>query len=295
MKPHHRADAALLLVTLSWGLTFPLIRSAVQELSPEHFLASRFSLAALAFVPLVVASRGARRGLWRAVAPGLGLGVLAWSSYYTQTLGLQTVPAGRAAFITGTSVILVPLMAPLFRSGRPSAMDLAAALLATVGMYLLTDPAGGGFSAGDGWILLCATTYAVYIHLLQKVLRRDHHDVSLAFTQVVGIALCGMALLPAARGQAPVWSTGVLVAIVVCAVFATVGTFWLQTRFQGRTTPQRVALIFSMEPVFAAFFAYMLLGETMTAIGAAGAVVILIAVVGAEILAAPPGRKPPPA
>jgi drug/metabolite transporter (DMT)-like permease len=141
---------------------------------------------------------------------------------------------------------------------------------------------------------VCATVYAVYIHALQKVLRHDHHDLALAFLQVAGIAACALATLPLSHGRTPVWSGAALGAVVVCALLATVGTFWLQTRFQGRTTPQRVALIFAMEPVFAAMFAYLLLNEIMTARAVLGASIILGAVIGAEVLAAPPGRKPPP-
>lgn len=287
MNAHRRADLALVLVAVFWGVTFPLIRDAVAEIAPVQFVAWRFGLATAAFLPLVLASPAARRGLRRAWKPGLILGLLAWFSYFTQTIGLQTVPAGRAAFITGTNVILVPLISPLFRAGRPSRVDLVAAIVATCGLYLLTrDGASGdgGLSVGDLWIFGCASAYAVYIHVLQKILRTDHSDVALAFTQVAGIFLFG-ALVLGFDGRVAIAATRpVLTALVVCALLATVGTFWLQTRYQGRTSPQRVALIFSLEPVFAMGFAWWLLGETLSLLGAIGALVILIAVVGAEWL-----------
>ena len=72
--------------------------------------------------------------------------------------------------------------------------------------------------------------------------------------------------------------------MIFCATFATVATFWLQARFQGQTTAQRVALIFALEPVFATAFAWWLLGETMGLIGGLGAVLVLGAVLGAELL-----------
>ncbi len=115
----HRADLAMLLVTLFWGLTFPLIRSAVSTLEPLVFVGFRFSLALLVFLPLVLFNAKARSGLRAAAVPGLILGALAGGGYITQTLGLTTVGAGRAAFITGLSVILVPLLSPVFRA-RPS-------------------------------------------------------------------------------------------------------------------------------------------------------------------------------
>jgi drug/metabolite transporter (DMT)-like permease len=270
-------------VTILWGLTFPLIRSALEDVDPFHFIALRFGLATLAFLPLLLSRPRARASVRRALLPGLGLGLLAWSSYFTQVLGLRTVTAGRAAFITGTSVILVPLMSPWFGAGRPGRVDLGAAILATVGLYLLTGPAGGGFTAGDAWILLCAVTYAIYIHTLQKVLARGHHDLALAFAQIAAVALFGLLLVPT-RASPLVLTGNVILAVVFCAVFATVGTFWLQTRYQGRTTAERVALIFAMEPVFASLFAYLLLRETLSWVGALGGALILAAVLGAELL-----------
>ena len=169
--------------------------------------------------------------------------------------------------------------------------------MATAGLYFLTmEPGSGGLGAwrlseGDLWILGCALAYTVYIHVLQKVLARRPHELSLAFTQVAGIALLAVTLLGARGNVAIPFTQAVLVALAVCAVLATVGTFWLQTRYQGRSSPERVALIFSLEPVFATLFAYWLLGETLGAVGALGAGLILIAVVGVEMLAAREQRR----
>jgi len=277
-----RADIALLVVAALWGLTFPLIRSAVQDLDPFVFVPARFGLASIAFLPAFFVSPAARRGLRDALLPGAALGALAWTSYLTQTIGLQTIQAGRAAFITGTAVLMVPLLSPLFRAGRPTARDFGGAALATGGLYLLTAPTGVGFSAGDGLVLFCAASYAVYIHLLQKVLRRRHDPVALAFTQVATITACSLVALPLLGSGGSQWTASAWTGVAFCALFATAGTFFLQTRFQGETTPQRAALVFSMEPVFAALFAYFLLAETLPLTGALGAGLILAAVLGVE-------------
>jgi drug/metabolite transporter (DMT)-like permease len=291
VSPRLRADLALVVVTLLWGITFPLIRSALADLDPYQFVGWRFLIATVAFLPLVLAHPASRRGLGRAFLPGLLLGSLAWTSYISQTIGLQTIPAGRAAFITGLSVILVPLLSPVFRAGQPRPIELVAAAVATAGLYLLTVNSGDGsagswLSVGDLWILVCASSYAIYIHVLQILLRRNYNENSLAFTQVLGIGVFAVSIL-FARGEVRiVMSQAVLVALAVCALLATVGTFWLQTRYQGRSTPQRVALIFALEPVFATLFAYLLLGETLSGRGAFGAAVILFSVVGVELSSA---------
>jgi drug/metabolite transporter (DMT)-like permease len=277
-----RADLALLLVTLFWGLTFPLIRDALTEISADWFVLLRFAAAAVLFLPLLWALRSTASRLRAAVGAGAVLGFIAWSSYFAQTLGLRSTGAGRAAFLTGINVILVPLLSPLFRAGRPSRIDAAAALVALLGMYLLTDPARGGLQVGDVWILLCAFEYAVYIHVLQKYLRRGLDPTALAFTQIVGVALCAALVLPATQPAWPRPGRAALVGVGFCALFATVATFWLQARFQACTTPERVALIFALEPVFAAAFAYLLLEERLRPIAIVGAALILLAVAGAE-------------
>jgi drug/metabolite transporter (DMT)-like permease len=277
-----RADLALLLVTIFWGLTFPLIRDALTEISAEWFVLLRFAAASILFLPLLLALRVPARRLRQAVGAGAVLGCIAWSSYFAQTLGLRSTGAGRAAFLTGVNVVLVPLLSPLFRAGRPNRIDAAAAALALLGMYLLTDPARGGFRVGDVWILLCALAYAVYIHVLQKFLQRGVDPTALAFTQIVSVALCAALVLPAMQPAWPSPGRAALLGLGFCALFATVATFWLQARFQARTTPERVALIFALEPVFAAAFAYFLLAERLRGVSIAGAALILFAVAGAE-------------
>ncbi|RKZ14173.1 hypothetical protein DRQ53_12155 [bacterium] len=284
-----RADLALVLVALFWGVTFPLIRGALEVLSPQQFVAWRFSLATLAFLPLLVASREARSGLRGVLGVGLLLGVISGFSYFAQTWGLQTVPAGRAAFVTGTSVVIVPLLAPLFRAGRPGVADFVAAIVATGGLYMLTaddTQSAAGLVTGDFWILLCAFSYAVYILVLQRVLEKPRNPVALAFAQVAAIAFFADLVLGSTGSVRITWSPWVISALVFCALLATVATFWLQARFQGQTTAQRVALIFALEPVFAAFFAWWLLHERMGLEGLLGAILVLGAVLGAELVGA---------
>jgi len=288
--PRHRADGAMLLVTVFWGLTFPFIRVAVRDLHPFVFVAARFVLALLVFLPVVLFSRRTRQGLKRALLAGAVLGALAWAGYLAQTMGLRTVTAGRAAFITGLSVILVPLLSPVFRAGRPRPLEIAAAVVATFGLFLLTDPGGEGITHGDLLVLVCAGLYAVYIHAIQIFLRKEPDAFSLTFVQIASVAALALLALPLADAGPQHFSGMAIAALLFTATFATGGTFWLQAHYQSRTTPQRVALIFSMEPVFATVFAYLMLGETLSGIGQMGALLIFISVLGVELLDRPPAR-----
>ena len=127
-----RAQFALLLVSFMWGLTFPLIRNAVQEINPYQFVFSRFGFATIAFGLFILLRKVALSKIIACTIPGLILGGIAWASYFTQTVGLGEISAGRAAFITGLNVMMVPLLAPLFRVGKPNRNDLFAAGLANI-------------------------------------------------------------------------------------------------------------------------------------------------------------------
>ncbi len=285
------AELALLLVTLFWGLTFPLIKGALDEFDPYWFVATRFAIAAALFSPLALGTAADRRAVRRDLWVGLGLGALVWVSYITQTLGLRTVPAGRAAFITGSSTILVPLIAPLFGAGRPRMKDLAAAAIATLGIGLLTGAIGARpdaqtvpFGAGDAWILGCAVSYAFYLHALQRALDAGRSTMPLAYLQVVGVLICAIVVLPLGDTTRVVFTSKAWIALGFCALFATIGTFVLQTRYQAWTTATRTALIFAMEPVFAAVFAWLILSETIGWSEGVGAGLVLVAIVGVEMV-----------
>src|SRR3954469_24969055 len=154
-----RAELGLVLTTILWGLTFPLLRIIVQSVSPSWVVAIRFTITFLVFIPIALSHGRARvaselRENRRGAAI---LGVLAFGSYLTQTFGLQTISAGRTAFITGTSVVIVPLLSPLFGTERPRASDWVACLGAILGLFMLTRPdLGGGSLTGDLWVLACS-------------------------------------------------------------------------------------------------------------------------------------------
>jgi len=287
----NRAYLALVLVTLFWGITFPLIRISVQDrLTPSQFVFYRFSCAALLLAPF------ARLKLWKlGLKPNLDLfwkgfvlGMLGWGCFHTQTTALQTIEAGRAAFITGTAVILIPIMSPLFGLAVPSRIDFMAALGAVCGLYLITDPSGQGICTGDAWVALCALIYAFHVHSLQRWVKRESDTILLTFFQILGVVFCSVITTfithPHPTQLLPKPTPELLIPVSICAFFSTVLATLLQTRYQPETSPQKAALIFSLESVFAAFFGYWILGEVLTLRGFLGCSLIFVSIVGTEIL-----------
>jgi drug/metabolite transporter (DMT)-like permease len=223
-----------------WGLTYPLIRHAVLEINPVCFVAYRFSIAALGFAPFIFFNKQLRQEIKKAWPVGLAIGILASGFFVTQTIGLKTVPAPRAAFITATYVLTVPLLAPLFRSGNPTKLEWLSAVFAIFGLYLLINPAGGDSGLGDLLIFCCAIFVACHIHLIQKVGKFSYHPMALAFLQISGVALSGLFMVSLSPVRSVSiswgsWGAGAWASLLICGLIVTNGTFLLQAKFQKQT------------------------------------------------------------
>jgi len=212
------------------------------------------------------------------VLPGLLLASLVGLSYFAQVVGLQYTTPTRSAFITGLSVILVPLLYPALTRRLPARMPVLGALIAAVGLYLMTDPGGGGLNRGDAITLITAVTYALYIIALE-VLTKKYPYQDLVVMQFLPLAF--IFAPPALAASQPIeWGSELVWALLLTGPVLAV-TVYLQNRYQRFTTATRAAVIFTGEPVFAAMFSYFLVGEVLTWSQVGGAVIILIGILAA--------------
>ena len=294
------ADLALLGVSGVWGATFVMVKDALADVGPLTFVAFRFGLAALALLPLLWVRRGGCKsdGGGPNAAPGLAragtvVGVCLFAGYAFQTAGLQFTGAGRAGFITGLSVVIVPLLSALL-GRRPIERAVGVGVLsATAGLALLSlgDPAARALEVGLGDVLVfgCAWCFAFHILAVGR-LAPGRSAVRLAFAQILVVAvLSGAAALIWER---PTWDG--LVAVWPAAAFTgllcTVVGFTVQTRAQSFTSPSHTALIFSSEPVFAALFAYVFANERLGVPELLGCALILGGMLIVQL--APPSHRP---
>lgn len=267
--------ASLVLITVVWGSTFVIVKDALDTISPQLLLAVRFTLAAIA-----LAWVGFDR---RAVKPALWLGLLGFVGFATQTVGLGITSASNAAFITGLSVVLTPVVAAVFWRRPLLRRDYIAATVGFVGLAIIATRDGlSAVNAGDLLILITAVAYAVFIVYLGEV-GRDVNANSLAFMQHVPMALLAWGW--AAPGIAEVTAVPVStwLAVAFLAIVATAGVAVLQVHAQRVVPAQLAALVFGLEPVFAAAFAYALLGEELGWRGVIGGVLLVAAIVYSQV------------
>lgn len=288
-----RAELMLLLVTVCWGVSFPSIKAATPYCSPTLFVAIRFTAATLILIALwprfarVLPDDLRRRGRSLIFDPpamrwGILLGALISIGYTTQTIGMHTTSANNSAFITALSVVLVPIILFLWHGVRPTPVVLGGLVLALGGLWLLTQPKINGVVAGDIWTLVCAVSYAAYLSRLNFALARASFLPILFWT----LAVCALLnALWAILVEDLVFDLNgtLLVALVVTTLLSTLVALYLQNRYQGFTSPSRAALIFAAEPVFAAFFSWLALGERLTGSAIPGAGLILAAVLMVEL------------
>lgn len=266
---HTQGILLLIATTLIWGTTFPLVKDAISSMTPATLVGIRFAIAAVVFVPLV------RRLSARLLLDGTLLGFLLFSSFATQVIGLETISANRAAFITSLNVILVPLLEPLLGRRVPRVIFLASALALTgIGMMSWE---GGALTIGDLWIFGCALSYAVYILLLEAVASR-HSSMSLTAVQLVVSAVLGLSWAAPELEQFGALSTN-FGTVLYLGLIATAAVTWTQTIAQRWVTASEAALIYALEPVFAGIFSFWLLSETFGTRGLLGAALVVAATV----------------
>ncbi|MFW6324315.1 MAG: DMT family transporter [Desulfovibrionales bacterium] len=274
------ADAVLVLVTFFWGLTFVLVKDAIQVVDVFAFLGQRFTFAAVFMLPFLM---GRIQGVSRRVlARGALLGVFLFGAFALQTLGLLFTSASNAAFVTGLNVIFVPVLGGLF-FGRVVPWRIRfSVVLATVGLFLLTT--GGRLTCNQGDVLVVGCAVCIALHILLTGRYAAKEDVYWLTCIQLGV----VGLLSSATGwirgtEVFFWEPGIVWALLICIFFASIFAFAAQTAMQRFTTPTRTALIFCMEPVFGAVFAGFLAGERIGLVGYSGAAVILCAMILAEL------------
>jgi drug/metabolite transporter (DMT)-like permease len=254
MKNFLKADLYLLITTLIWGATFPLIQNAVVTINPNWFVTIRFFFATLFLLPWVFVDLPKTNKTL--LMGGLILGVLNAGAFMLQTAGLQTVDAPTTAFITSTYVIMVPFLLPLFKLGKAKKLDILCSMICLAGLYELTSSHFGRFSFGEVMVLGCSICTALGIVALQKISHAGENLPLLAFYQILFVLPISGVFAWHQSPHMPFFNNTVVLAIGYCSLLATALALFLQTTFQRKTSATRAAIIYSLEPVFASFFSW---------------------------------------
>jgi len=284
-------DLALVAVMAVWGSSFPLLRSLLggpqSVASPMALLAARMALSSALLLGWLLARRELRASR-ELIRDGLLCGALLAAGFVLQTEGLQHTSASRSGFLTGLLVVFVPVLDFAIFRRRPRGGALLGIALAFAGMTLLSGPwreRSGSTLLGDALTVGCAAIFAGHILALGRVARR-HPVLPLLLLQLACVAAAAALLGPAIEPTRLPALPRLWLGVGYLALFCTLLAFGVQTWAQRHTTALRMALISALEPVFAALWAALLLGERLSGVEMAGAALIVAGVGVGEITSA---------
>lgn len=272
-----KAELALAVAAMIWGSTFVVVKDALVDISPVLYLALRFWMGSL-ILPLWIRKRPSRRILAGGVVTGVFLGF----GMILQTMGLKYTSASNVGFLTSMYIPLVPFVGALVYGVRTGWRESIAVVVASVGIGLMSfDPSSPAVNRGDVMTVVAAVLFAFQIVLVTRFGAEGELAwlVWLQVTMVAVVSSFGLAL----ESSYVNWSMRLWWAFGTTVLGATVAAFLLQSWGQRHTTATRAALIFALEPVFAGIASFFWLGERLTGRGWAGAGLVLMGVLLAEL------------
>jgi drug/metabolite transporter (DMT)-like permease len=271
---------ALMLVTVLWGWSFVAIHQALSTISASAFNAYRFALGAFVLF-IMLALRNKLNIKVATLRDGVIAGLALFLAFSFQTLGITYTTASNSSFITGLAVVFTPILAWKILKLKLNWQQLLSAFIAAIGLGFLTMNELR-LNRGDLLVLCCALFMALHIILLSKV-SRNHDSEVLAFIQVSVVALMSL-----------IWSSGVgqmsvpnnfqaISTLLIMGIAGTSVAYYVQTKAQIASSPSTIALILVLEPLFGGLFGYLLAGDRLTMANMFGAILIIIAMIFAEI------------
>ncbi len=290
----YKGEFFLLWVTLFWGGTFTLVKGALSDISSMLFIAFRFSIALL--LVLIFKWKDVLKNFDKNVLPPFLLGVLLFIAFATQTVGLKFTLATKSGFITGTSVVLIPVIQTVLEKKAPGKASVLGIFLVLIGLLFLATQGntlsaflnhlGRDFNIGDFLTLLCAISYAFYVVYLD-ILSKKYSFWYLLFAQFAVMTLLSFLAAFAFAGFKLEtfhieFSNNLILSLLYVSIFATFITTALQTKYQKLVTPTKAGIIFSLEPVFAAVIAYFALNEKIGNFGYLGSLLIFLGLIISE-------------
>lgn len=273
----YRAELILFAITFSWGLSFPLIKISLNFISPFFFLFVRFFITLLLFY-FIFRKKIEIKDFenWK---KGIILGIFLFSGFAFQTIGLKYTTASKSAFITGTAIILIPFVQYLILKIKPKPENIIGGMIVLAGLYILSEAYITVPNFGDILTAVCSVSFAVHIVLLNKY-TTENNFYFMAFGQFLTMA--GLSLLFLIIFEIGIFgefkleiSSTLLLTLIYSSLIATLASIILVTKYQQETTPLRAGIIYSMESVFAVFFAFIILGEMLNLNQIKGALIMI--------------------
>ncbi|MEK4600991.1 DMT family transporter [Bacillus sp. FSL L8-0099] len=290
MKKEWLAPLALLFVSFIWGATFVVVQNAMSFVGPFTFNGLRFLFAGiiLLFVQMIFSQKTSKQDIKQSSFAGLIVGFFLCVGYLLQTFGLLYTTSSKAGFLTGLSIVMVPILSFIFLKQKATIFVVLGITVATAGLYLLTAADSFQLNIGDILVLGCAIAFAAHI-LINGFYSKKISPLLLSTSQVLTVGIFSSICAFLFEDWENLFSISLwtnhsfLFALFLTSLFATSIAFFIQTSAQKHTSPTRVAIIFAMEPVFAALTGVLVANEQLSMSAIFGCLCIFLGMVFVEL------------
>lgn len=259
-------DLLLLLASVIWGFAFVAQRKGMEHIGPFLFNGIRFFLGALVLLPFIIKNNALsdfwqRRSFVR-TRPFIQLGGLLFAGASLQQIGIVYTTAGKAGFITGLYVILVPILG-IFIGRKTGKLTWMGAILAVIGMYFLSIKGDFSIAKGDVFVLTGAFFWAMHVLTVDKYANRED-PILLAFGQFLFTSVLSMMVAMGMEDIRFHSIMAVLIPILYAGILSSGVAYTLQVVAQRKAHPSHAAIILSLESPFAALGGFLLLNEILS-------------------------------
>ncbi len=275
-----KAELVLILITFIWGATFSFTKIGLMYASPLQFTFFRFSIAL--FISLIIWGKTFLKIPKKHFISGAILGLFYAGGFILQTLGLNYTTVTKSAFITGLSVAFTPFVYKLVENKKISSFQWLAILVVVFGLWLLTNPKFDSINLGD--VLTFVSTffwafYIVYLNIFTDEVRDFKNTMQIVISQFLIVFVSSLIGYITFEAHSKInFSTELILALLYNGIIATIVLTTIHTSVQKYTTPIKAALIFSLEPVFASIFAFIIFNELLSTVEYFGAFLMFLGV-----------------
>lgn len=270
----------LLLSSFTWALGTIIVKMYIADIPVFHLLVGRFVFGGL--IVFLMAPKKVKTIEKKDLKLGTILGLLIFTTYALNVLGLKYTSASKSGFLTALSVLFIPIMQTIIYKKIPSKWTITTVILSVIGLRLISEINGGSFNLGDFITILCALSYTFYMLILEKF-GKDMDDHKLSLIQLGFVAMVSLIFAAILEGLdlKLIWEG--IIPIIVMGVFGTGMTMFLQTKAMKTATPEAAGVILLGEPLFTLILAYIILNEVILFKGLIGSLIILSSLIIAVV------------
>jgi len=272
----------LISVAIFWGITFLIIQDAIKTVPVYAFLFFRFFLAFI--IMYIIFYKRLKNINKHSLFYGIILGIILFLGYTTQTFALVYTQSSIVAFLTGFFVILVPIIGYIFFKSKLGINIIIASFISIIGLYLLTSSSNFDFNKGELFALICAVFFALHIIITGKLSQNTDIFVTVLIQFfVVSILSLIFSLFLEEKTLNIDFNYSFIKALIITSIFATVYAFIVQSYMQQFISDNKTAIIFTLEPLSAAFYGMYIGNEVLSFTQIIGASFIIVATIIAQV------------